>query len=380
MELSIGKLKNFSVGNKDVIKYKYLPKRGKILIKGRSLGFSDIIVWGKKKKIFHFYVTSKREQLKRMEIAQILKTTNLETKVSGDIIYVHGEVSSLTAFLLLKNVERKKSGNLIVNVTISDKVRNEIISTVYKDFYAANYDFISCQLIRTNFTCDYKTKEHNIQLVSKYSKDFLIQFNNLEDEIIRKNYKLEFKIVSTESNQNQLRDSGLHNIETDLSNLINSNILSLNSDQIFIEDKDTFVKLLATPIVSTTIKNPFTIQMGGEIPFINKEENPKTEWKFAGLKLNGKLEIENGQIKLKYKTIITKGDQAGISGPKGNSTIFTPLNELIPLFTVRMTETVKSDASIPVLNKIPFLKELFLSSNNSHSIKSITVFSILREL
>jgi hypothetical protein len=378
MELSIGKLKNFSVGNKDVIKYKYLPKRGKILIKGQSLGFSDLVVWGKHKEIFHFYVTSKREQLKRMEIAQILKTTQLRTKISGDIIYVDGEVKSLTAYLLLKNVERKKLENLIVNVTIHEDVRNEIISSIYNDFYAAKYDFISCRLIRTNFTCEYKTKGINPQLISKYKKDFLIQFNNLENELNRQNYKLEFKIVSTETNQNKLRDSGLHNIEASLTDLINSKMLNLSSDNIFIEDQDLFVKLLATPIVSTTIKSPFQIQMGGEIPYTSKEDNPKTEWKFAGLKLDGKLDIEDGQIKLKYKSTITKGDQAGVSGPKGHSTVFIPLNKATPLFTVQMSESIRKNESIPGFNKIPFLKDLFSSSNKSMSTKTITVFTILR--
>lgn len=380
IELSVGKLTSFSVGNKEVLKYKYLPKKGKILVKGKSLGFSDLVVWSKKKEVYHFYVTSKREQLKRMEIAQILKSTSLKTKVSGDIIYVDGEVKTVTAFLLLKNIERKNLENLILNVTISPEVRNKIISNLYKDFYNANYDYIYCKLIKTNIFCQYTTINRNKNLESRYSKEYLVSFYNQEKEFDHKNYKLTFKIVSTETSKNSASNSGFNSINADLSKLIEKNVLNLKAENIYLRDNDLLIKLLARPVVTTTVNDSFQIQMGGEVPYLsNENEEQKTLWKFAGLKLQGKLSIDRNSIKLKYKSTITKGGEKGVSGPKGNSSIYLSFNKLNPLFTVQMTESLKGRGSVPGLNKVPILKELFSSTDSSYTSKSITVYVSITE-
>jgi Flp pilus assembly secretin CpaC len=49
-ELSFPGLKNFSVGNAEIISYKFMPKSGKLLVKGKSVGFTDLIVWTEKGK------------------------------------------------------------------------------------------------------------------------------------------------------------------------------------------------------------------------------------------------------------------------------------------------------------------------------------------
>src|SRR5690606_32260062 len=58
-ELSFTHLKKLSVGNSDVISHKLI--KNKLLIKGKKIGFSDLIVWENSPIKFNIYVLSKQK-------------------------------------------------------------------------------------------------------------------------------------------------------------------------------------------------------------------------------------------------------------------------------------------------------------------------------
>ena len=58
IEINIKDLGSFSIGNKEVITSKFYEAKAKLLVKGKSLGFSDLVIWknnGSKRNV-HFYV------------------------------------------------------------------------------------------------------------------------------------------------------------------------------------------------------------------------------------------------------------------------------------------------------------------------------------
>ena len=83
-EISLEGLKNFSVGNQEVISYKWMPKLGKLLVKGKKVGFTDLVVWSKNgKENFSIYVLSKQKFLKTFQLADALKNLNLAIDIKG---------------------------------------------------------------------------------------------------------------------------------------------------------------------------------------------------------------------------------------------------------------------------------------------------------
>ena len=57
IELDINNLDSFSIGNSEVVQCKYLSKTKKFLVKGKMLGFSDLIIKSGEDQIYHIYVT-----------------------------------------------------------------------------------------------------------------------------------------------------------------------------------------------------------------------------------------------------------------------------------------------------------------------------------
>ncbi len=381
-ELVVSSLKNFSVGNKEVLKYKYLPKKNIILLKGKSQGFSDLVTWDKhgNKSSFHIYVTSKREQLKKMEIAQILKGTGLKTQISGDIIYVSGEIVKESDYLIVKKLENQKLENLILNIELEHELKNKIIAKIYQELYARGFDYVSCSHSYGQILCNYQSKTEEKEYIKELEAQYQIRFQNLNQHNRFKNYQLEFKVVSVETNESTQQDSGFHRVQNNLANLIQTNQSKLATGDILLEDQDTRIKLVASPLIKTTIDQKFQLQLGGEIPFSQVQNNLQgLKWKFVGLQIKGKLELKGKQFFLGYQGHLTKPSSSGVEGPKGSSSLFIGLGSFTKLYSVKLNHNTNLTTAIPYLKRIPFLNKLFSKTNQQYGHREIIVMAKLTE-
>ncbi|MBT4792756.1 MAG: hypothetical protein HON90_14370 [Halobacteriovoraceae bacterium] len=383
IELSTDKLKNFSVGNKEVLKYKFLPKKKKILVKGKGIGFSDLVIWSQnsKKTIYHFYITSKKEQLKKMEIAQILRHSSLKIKIAGNIIYVSGKVKKLKNYLLLRKLEKMKYNNLILNASLDQNLKNEIISNIYKTLYKNDFQFISCTVNSLQITCNYSTKTSHLDALKKFQKTYQVSFININSKKAFNNYELEFRIISVESNNLSSKNSGIDQFETELQDLIQHKQINLHTNSILLKDNHIQAKLIASPKLNTVLDKKFNIEIGGEIPFRSKTEDREImEWKFIGLKITGKLSFTHHNLLLAYKSLLTKGSQAGINGPKSESSQYIREGNFNLLYSINLASQESQEVSIPVLNSIPILRHLFMSSTKTFIKRKILVYTRLKEV
>ncbi len=382
-QLTIGKLKNFSVGNKEVIKYKYRQASNEILISAKSMGYSDLVAWktNGEKLTFHIYVTSKREQLKKMEIIQVLKNTNLKTEISGDLIYVSGEVNSEKEYLIIKQIESTKNPKLILNVQLSHSIIQKLIGTIYKEFYEQGFDSVSCEYIKTNIFCDYQGGSDKHPIVKKFEHLYRVSFKGHSVQDSPSNLKVRFHIVSLESINGTNRSMGINRIQSNLASAIKSDGAELETGDILFKDSHMKAKLLAKPEIQTTLDNKFQLQLGSEVPVESRDgEHTTTTWKFYGLKLSGILTLKHNKLLLNHSAEFTQLRGEGHSGPKGKSSIYIDFGSQAKLFTILMEMSNQDSASIPGLSRIPLFKHLFQEQSTYFSKKEIHVFAtILKE-
>ncbi len=379
-ELTIENLRNFSVGNKEVISYKYLPAKHKILIKGKSLGFSDLIVWKHKglKSIFRIYVISKREQLKQMEVLQILKGLNLYTKIVGEILYISGTISSVADYLIFQKINNTKYQNIIYNIELDKKISNQIIAEIYEEFYQYGHSYINCDAIKLQIKCIYEGADPKSKIIEKFKNKYQIVFQELNQKYSAKNLQVKFHIISVDSTHDLSTDSGLNKIQFNLKDALTNGMVDLQTDEVLLANQDMTAKIVTSPIVKTILDNNFSLQLGGEIPFqIRSRNRRQIQWKFAGLKIDGRVSLRKTNFLMDYSSELTNGSDDVISGPKGKSSIYLSLNKPVELFHIDYNSHMKNQDSIPVLGRIPLLKHFFSSTNKNQKHKKIIVYATL---
>lgn len=328
-ELSIRNLDHFSVGNKDILKYKYRKKNQTLLIKAKKIGYSDIAVWHKDKTklTYNIYISSKREFLKKMQIHHALKKMNITTTTIGNIIYLDGEIKSQKDLSLLKNIIAQKGKNIVSNLRFSKKFIRKILSTLYYDFYKEGGQYINCHARELKISCQFEG-DLTSQTQNYYQDKFDIEFFNEFDIKSNHNYRLKFHFFISETNNLNLRNMGINKIKTSLHQFVSHGQSQLETEDIIFQDSDTIAKLIATPELKTSISEQFNLKIGSEIPFqTQKDGTVSTDWKFIGLLVDGKLNIQRNQLKLAYKTKFQTPNNKEPSGPASKSSLFISEND-----------------------------------------------------
>ena len=371
-ELKINNLDNFSVGNPQVISVNYRSQQKQLLIKGKMIGFSDLIIWQRNKKnIYKIFVISKKEQLKRLSIIDGLKKIGLEGQLHSGIIYVTGEVSNIAQYLHIKKLKVQQP-EIIWQVTIEQKLRNQIIADIYKTLYGKDITYINCEELELSFNCYYQGSINNFHrnyLESKYIVSLLPTKNSLHQ-----NYFLEFKIIQIEHYQNMAISAGLEKISASIGDLLKFNDF-LQGQTVTLEGQKINATLLANPKTVITTKTPVTISLGAEVPFSQTSNNGvNTQWKFAGLKVRSILTNEDNNMLLNYQTDFTRPVGELISGSTGKGAVYLTKDKFVRVFEITFETTQMNRSYIPGIGEIPFLKYLFQGTSSSNGHKQIIGF------
>lgn len=372
IELNVGSVKNFSVGNKEVLKYIYQESKGKLLVKGKSLGVSDIITWtaSGKRQNWRIYVLSKREHLNKAAVAEAFEKNGLRAALKGNVLYVSGVISTISSFKTVVQARNNKQIDLILNLTISNELRNKIIANIYTNLYWQGADRVNCSLIEITFYC----KVYGKVDTKKFETEYGVNFSKRSFNIKYKNYNLSFILVHIEDSDGRSLSSGLDRIEASLSETLRAGTFQSELGNILLEENSLIAKTLATPTIDSILDKKFQIQVGGEIPFKKSIENDTLEWKFAGLRISGNLTQLDGQLLLDYSSELTVPQEEGVQGPKGKSTLFIKEGSLKKLFSIDVDNLNTTTQSIPLLNKIPILKSLFSTTKTLNTKKKILCF------
>ena len=372
----------YSIGNKEVLKHIYIKRKNKLLLKGKSIGFTDLVIWNKNKKTsYHIYVLSKKEQMNQVKLIESLKRTSLDISVQGSLVLINGTVKDLNEYFIIHSILKKKNQDLIFNIKLSLEVRNKIYSKVYKNLYSLGAQKVICFNYEYKIECSIQGLDLKHPQIKMFKKKYSISVQNTLGILKDTNYTASFKIVQVENSDVTNTQIGISKISSPLADLFNRNYVSLiEGEKTFLSQININATLLAEPKTSLVIDQKAQISLGGETPFQTETLNgSRTQWKFYGLKINTILKNLKGRPFLQYNTELTSPMNDQINGSKGKSGIYVSTGKYIKLFEVGYKVTNNQKQGVPILNKIPILKYLFQSQLTEGSYKQIICYVKVEE-
>jgi len=389
-EIQAQGLREFTIGNKEVISSKHQRKTKKLLIKGKRQGFSELILWTKKgeKHTYKVYVLSKLKYLRFLHLTETLQKIGLQTEIAGPIIIVHGVLHTLDQYRLIKKIRKENDKYLHIKVHFNQLLKNKIIGAVYKAFFDEYIDTIQCEFELITIYCRYP--ESNIpanSTLKEMQQRYAIKFNSYPDQSRFRNFKIKMKLIQIEKMNGEELNFGLDQINGNLGELFNSGLMNvIEKNKFSIGQRKLHLSTLAEPEMLIKLEEQGVVEVGSNIPFQvgsenNKDALPALNWKFAGLKIKIKILKRGKDIQLKYKTEFTRPDTKNsmITGSKESGTALVPLNRPLQLFQIGFKTLGHGEGRLPWLGSIPLLGRIFKSNSNKSTYKKISGVIIIQE-
>lgn len=385
-EFSFQSLSNFSVGNPEVISYKYLKKVRKLLIKGKKVGFTDLIIWSKgEKKVLSLYVMSKQKFLKTFQLADALKNLNLSIDIKGPIMTASGELSDFSDYLYLQKIKGQFQDQVFFRISIARGLKNHIVGQVYKKLYANGFSSVVCQVDWLDVLCFYEGQS-NEALLKQLSTFYRISFVQQDSKLRHKNYRLKLKLIQLERLDGQEIHVGLDKLQARVGDLFDFGLKKLIEDNVvFLGKTNTELSSLAEPEIIINLHTPQLIEIGSQIPYQNigvqgAQVIAPIDWKFAGLKIKTKVTEVYGKLLLDYETEFSRPVDQAISGSRENSSALLEPGIPLKIFQIGFQTTTRGRRGIPFISDIPILKHLFESKSDQKTYKQIYGYAVLEEL
>jgi hypothetical protein len=382
-ELGFEGIKKFSVGNSDIISYKLNAKSSKLLIKGKKVGFTDLIIWNKKgKETISIYVLSREKFLKTFQIAEALKNLNLTIDIKGPIMTATGVISDFSDYLYLQKIKRQYENQVFLRINLDPKLRNHIIGQIYKKLFANGHSNVSCQVDWLEIICFYEgsSKSEFLKQLAAYYQVSFIQQNS---RLLQKNFRLKFKLIQLERMDGREIHLGLDKLQSNLMDFFENGIRNLvEQNSLFLQKYQMDLSSLAEPEMIINLDTPQLIEIGTQIPFQNiSTQNTNIiapiEWRFAGLKIKTKITESQGRPFLKFHTEFTRPSEQGIGGSKEVSSVLLDVGVPIKIFQIGLQTISKDRKGIPFISDVPILKHLFESKSDQKTYKQIYGYVIL---
>lgn len=376
-ELLVKDLESYSIGNKEVLKHKYLKSKGLIILKGASLGFSDLIINTKKgKHSYKIFVTSKRSQLKKMETAGAIKKSGLTVSTYSDVLYVSGEIQDLKTYLLFQKILKDEKLKIVSEVKLAPTFAQNFIDRLYRDFKRADFQYVSCQILEIDFYCQYLGDSGQKSLIKKYKEQYFVDITPMEST---RSLKLRLYIVFVKELNLTHRESGLSQLNASLAEVIEDQKRSLRVGDVLLKDELTESYLISSPSLSIMAGEKFELSIGEEQPIFNQTPTSQTTvFKFSGIKFSGILNPLADHYKLNYQTEVTEGGQANFAGPRSQSAFLIDLDQTKEILDFELDQKLSTIQDIPWIKSIPLIGKL-LSRREKNYNKSVLKFFVTIE-
>lgn len=371
VDLKVFNLSSFSVGNKEVLKSKFYAAKSQLLIKGSSLGFSDLVVWDKngKKLSYHFYVVSKKEQLNNFKLANDFKEIELQVRALAFQLLVSGSIKTRTDLKLFHLYLSKNKEKIVDMVELAPELRSEIIADIYFQL-SPQADSLICSAVGARIECRYEGLDPNSPIVKNFKNKLSVAFIPNKNRYEGENFKVELKVLRTDNTHLTMLGLGLDSLSAKVESLLNGDERALiSSNSAAFKDNDLESRIVTSPAILTSIDASGEIQMGAEIPVVNQNQygSQSTSWKFAGLKLQTKLSALNTKLSLELKSELTHPVENLIKGSKSSTKFHPKLGIYTQAFQVRYRLSSTAKSQVPALGDIPILGALFSSRSNNES-------------
>ncbi|MBY0515262.1 MAG: type II and III secretion system protein [Bacteriovoracaceae bacterium] len=383
-EIGLEKLKNYSVGNKDVLTTRLLGT--KLLIKGRQVGFSDLVIWDKNgKKQLQVYVLSKTSFLKTTQLAETLKDLGLTLNLKGPLMVVDGEVKTLEDWRYLQLLKTQHKDRVVFHVEAIAELKRLIVTDVYRDLFDASITRVSCRTRYLDMECTHESGVRGKEIMEALSARWGVKFISRESRWARGNLKLKLKLIQIESMNGQEISFGLSALRAKPLDLFDQGLKKLISDnQIVLAENNIDMSTLAEPETLVRLEKPHVIEVGAQIPFQNISQGQGVvmapiDWRFAGLKITTLVSERDGHLALDYETEFTRPSNGAISGSKEKSSVIVKPGMVYKLFHIGYKSSGEDRKHLPGLKDVPLLRVLFGSRGKQSTYKRIEGYLIIEE-
>lgn len=371
VEMEVKSLESFSVGNKEVIKSKYYAAKQQLLIKGSSLGFSDVVVWNKSgvKTTYHFYVVSKREQLASFQLANDFKSLGLEVKALAFQLLVRGELKTLEQLKLFKMYMKENSEKVASMVTLSKELKNTIIANIYLDL-GGEVQALVCNCAGVQIECLYEGLDTNSLKAKRAVALYGVKFSPRSRRYAQSNFRVRLKVFRTDQSHLDKAGLGLDRLSSKVGRFLNHGAEALlDSNTVFLGSKELESRIVTSPEILTSPGSSAQVQLGAEIPVPNQNQYGAsyTTWKFAGLKMQASLSLEQTRLKLALESELTHPAQDLIRGSKSKNEFFVRTGKYAQAFKIKYEVHSSGKSALPALGDIPVLGALFSSADSNSS-------------
>jgi Flp pilus assembly secretin CpaC len=383
MSLKLPDMTRFNVGNKEVLTYKLNESNKTLLIRGVSLGASEILVWNKGESTptpHQIFVISKVQEAKFLHLAQVLGSLGLETKVRLPHLQVSGVIGSLKQYLQYKKIQNQHSDIILDEATLKTELKREILADVFQLFFNDYKDSLKCEVNFSEVTCLYPANEAPSATLKKYLSDkYRVMFIEHNNQKFRSNYSFKMKLIQMEQMDGEELRLGLEQLSASLGDLISIPLNKIvEKNAVLLAQKKVQMNTLAEPIGLIRPMSPAEFQIGADVPYTTTGKDgyiTQTQWQFAGLKIKITLENIGDKVQINYETELTKPSSetnGSISGNKEKSSVVIDLNSPTQIFQISLKTEAKGVDQMPFINRIPLLGELFKSKSSQNNYKMIT--------
>lgn len=378
--LTTGGVSRFSVGNKEVLKVKVVGQD--LLLKGQSIGHSDLLLWPKRKDHqaagssplrYSVFVVRKSTQLKLMQLAQGLTELGLKVKAVGSRLQLSGQLKTMADYKELTfHRASLKEKIKISEVTLHPELKRKVYAHFLIKVSQYNLTELNCRPLGLYINC--KASQSLIEKLKALEEQFLISWESPELIDATKQYQVSLILQQYENASGQAFNFGLSKVEGKLESLLFSNPLALIQDNaVLLKEEDFRSQTLAHPMIKTRLNNPVKIRIGQRIPFLQSVTNgvATQQWRFAGLALDLTLNPYSERLKVNYKTNLSRPQDGGIAENRQESTLLIPLDQTVILFDIGFKVNQTDLSQIPFLSQVPLFGTLFKGQSRNSSYKKV---------
>jgi hypothetical protein len=385
-EISLPNLNRFTVGNNDSLTHKFLEGKKTLLIKAKKLGLSEIHIWKKNNKRLKIqvYVLSKSNQLKLLSIAESFKNLGLEIQTQGPWLKISGDLDQVSTYNQFLKLTKEHKDKIQVEVILSHYLKKKLLAMVIKALFDDHISGFKCEFQDIQLICHLNDSRLPSSEVENFlKKQFAVKFIRHNNHNQSKNYRIKMKIIQSVTKSSNSHSLGLYQLEGSIKSLFDDGFKShFEKNLLHLKSLGIKTSLLAEPNILIRPNKMVRLQIGSDLPYqsTSKEGVQNTSFKFAGLKLKLKLEIQGDGYLLDYSAEVTKPGQRGaISGSKESASARISLFKPVQLFEISFQSDSLNDQGIKALSKTPFLGGLFKNKEKSKTYKKISGIIYLEE-
>lgn len=388
LELAFDQIKQFSIGNKEILSSKNAQQGKSLFIKGKSIGYTDLIVWTKQKKIqYQVYVISKKNHLEHAKILEVFRPPQWQVTFEGNGIALKGELNALNQWQVLQELKLQKINLSLQDVSLEKFLKRDIIRDTYQKISDLGVSDFRCDIKEIpELECIGKNNLNAADLKILLSKIPYLKWSKFKQLTAPRNIRAKIKLLSFDLSQGEDWQKGFGFLQGQLQQIFEGafwSMIKLNS--VHFQKYWNKVQVLAEPEFSLLPDSVASFSVGSEIPYWSKSPDlaqQQIAWKFAGLKVDLKIITATNldQVKVEYHTSLTTPVGEQIQGHDQKAELLIRKSENTILFDINYQSISNAEQSMPFWKKIPILYDLFADKAGHQSQKKITAIINLSDI